>query len=228
MRLSAELKTFEARIGHTFAKSEFLLRAVTHASLSSPTRPDNQRLEFLGDRVLGLVMAEALLNADTGASEGQLAPRFNALVRKETCAEIARDIGLGDVLKLGRSEMLSGGRKKDALLGDAMEAVIAAVYLDAGFDAARALILRLWGGRIGAVEQDARDPKSSLQEWAQARAMPPPIYTEVLRDGPDHAPQFTVEVRLENGETDRARAGSKRIAEQMAARNLLARLGDLG
>lgn len=225
MRLSAELKTFEARIGHAFAKSELLLHAVTHASLSSPTRPDNQRLEFLGDRVLGLVMAEALLNADIAATEGQLAPRFNALVRKETCAEIARDIGLGDVLKLGRSEMLSGGRKKDALLGDAMEAVIAAVYMDAGFDAARALILRLWGARIVAVEQDARDPKSSLQEWAQARAMPPPVYTEVLRDGPDHAPQFTVEVRLENGETERARAGSKRIAEQIAARNLLARLG---
>ena len=174
MRVSAELKSFQTRIGYGFAKTELLLRAVTHASLSSATRPDNQRLEFLGDRVLGLVMAEALLNADAAASEGQLAPRFNALVRKETCAEIARDIGLGDVLKLGRSEMLSGGRKKDALLGDAMEAVIAAVYLDGGFDAARALILRLWGGRIGAVEQDARDPKSSLQEWAQGRTMPPP------------------------------------------------------
>ena len=228
MRLSAELRAFQTRIGYGFAKTELLLRAVTHASLSSATRPDNQRLEFLGDRVLGLVMAEALLNADAAASEGQLAPRFNALVRKETCAEIARDIGLGDVLKLGRSEMLSGGRKKDALLGDAMEAVIAAVYLDGGFDAARALILRLWGGRIGAVEHDARDPKSSLQEWAQGRTMPPPVYTEVGRDGPDHAPQFTVEVRLANGESERARAGSKRLAEQMAARSLLARLGGLG
>jgi ribonuclease III len=228
MRLSAELKTFESRIGHSFAKPELLLHAVTHASLSSATRPDNQRLEFLGDRVLGLVMSEALFKADTSATEGQLAPRFNALVRKETCAVIARDIGLGDVLKLGRSEMLSGGRKKDALLGDAMEALIAAVYLDAGFDTARALILRLWGARIGAVEQDARDPKSSLQEWAQARAMPPPLYTEVLRDGPDHAPQFTVEVRLENGEAERARAGSKRLAEQMAARSLLARMEGLG
>ncbi len=228
MRLSAELKLFETRIGHSFATSELLLRAVTHASLSSPTRPDNQRLEFLGDRVLGLVMSEALLNADLAATEGQLAPRFNALVRKETCAEIARDIGLGDVLKLGRSEMLSGGRKKDALLGDAMEAIIAAVYLDGGFDAARALILRLWGTRIGAVEQDARDPKSSLQEWAQARAMPPPAYTEIGRDGPDHAPMFTVEVRLENGTFERGKAGSKRIAEQMAARALLTRMENAG
>lgn len=224
MKLAADLKAFEARIGHTFRQPDLLLRAVTHASISSTTRPDNQRLEFLGDRVLGLVMAEALLGADIAASEGQLAPRFNALVRKEACAEVAREVGLGDVLKLGRSEMLSGGRRKEALLGDAMEAVIAAVYQDGGFDAARALILRLWGARIGAVEQDARDPKTSLQEWAQARAMPPPIYTEQGREGPDHQPIFTVEVRLESGEAELARAGSKRVAEQAAARALLARM----
>lgn len=224
MKLAADLKAFEARIGHTFRQPDLLLRAVTHASISSTTRPDNQRLEFLGDRVLGLVMAEALLGADMAASEGQLAPRFNALVRKEACAEVAREVGLGDVLKLGRSEMLSGGRRKEALLGDAMEAVIAAVYQDGGFDAARALILRLWGARIGAVEQDARDPKTSLQEWAQARAMPPPVYTEQGRIGPDHQPIFTVEVRLESGEAELARAGSKRVAEQAAARALLARM----
>ena len=224
MKLAADLKAFEARIGHTFRQPDLLLRAVTHASISSTTRPDNQRLEFLGDRVLGLVMAEALLGADMDASEGQLAPRFNALVRKEACAEVAREVGLGDVLKLGRSEMLSGGRRKEALLGDAMEAVIAAVYQDGGFDAARSLILRLWGARIGAVEQDARDPKTSLQEWAQARAMPPPIYTEQGREGPDHQPIFTVEVRLESGEAELARAGSKRVAEQAAARALLARM----
>ncbi len=224
MKISADLAAFMARIGHPFAKPDLLLRALTHASISSPTRPDNQRLEFLGDRVLGLVMADALLAADPGASEGQLAPRFNALVRKEACAEVARACGLGDVLKLGRSEMLSGGRRKDALLGDAMEALIAAVYLDAGFDAARALILRLWGDRIGAVKSDARDPKTSLQEWAQARAQQPPTYTEVARSGPDHEPQFTVEVRLQSGEAARATARSKRIAEQMAAQGLLARL----
>jgi ribonuclease-3 len=227
VRLAADLKAFEARIGHVFRTPELLLRAVTHASISSATRPDNQRLEFLGDRVLGLVMAEALLGADTAAAEGLLAPRFNALVRKETCAEVARDIGLGDVLKLGRSEMLSGGRRKEALLGDAMEAVIAAVYQDSGFDAARSLILRLWGNRIGAVEQDARDPKTSLQEWAQARAMPPPVYTEQGRTGPDHQPIFTVEVMLANGEAEAAQAGSKRVAEQAAARALLARMENL-
>ncbi len=228
MRLSAELKAFEGRIGHSFRQPELLLRAVTHASISSATRPDNQRLEFLGDRVLGLVMCEALLGADAKASEGQLAPRFNALVRKETCAEVAREVGLGDVLKLGRSEMMSGGRRKEALLGDAMEAVIAAVYLDAGFDGARALVLRLWAVRVGAVETDARDPKTSLQEWAQARAMPPPVYSELGREGPDHEPLFTVQVRLENGAAETASAKSKRIAEQLAARALLEHLKTAG
>jgi ribonuclease III len=224
MKLSADLLAFAARIGHEFAQPALLVRAVTHASLSSPTRPDNERLEFLGDRILGLVMAEALLKADPNASEGQLAPRFNALVRKETNADVAREIGLGEVLKLGRSEMMSGGRRRDALLGDAMEAVIAAVYMDAGFDTARALVLRLWGARIGAVAQDARDAKSALQEWAQGRGMAPPAYNELGRFGPDHQPIFTVEVRLDNGEAERAEAGSKRIAEQMAAKALLARM----
>ncbi len=224
MRLSADLKALEQRIGHSFSKPELLLRAVTHASISSATRPDNQRLEFLGDRVLGLVMAEALLSADQAASEGQLAPRFNALVRKESCADVARDIALGEVLKLGRSEMLSGGRRKEALLGDAMEALIASVYLDAGFEVAKALVLRLWGPRIGKVDVDARDPKTSLQEWAQARGMPPPLYRQMDRTGPDHEPIFTVEVTLEDGARETAQAGSKRAAEQQAARALLARL----
>lgn len=224
MRLSAELKAFEGRLGHHFATPDLLLRAVTHASIVSATRPDNQRLEFLGDRVLGLVMAEALLAADPEAREGKLAPRFNALVRKEACADVAREIGLGEVLKLGRSEMLTGGRRKEALLGDAMEAVIAAVFQDAGFDAARKLIRRLWADRIAAVEPDARDAKTSLQEWAQARAMPPPVYVETGRSGPDHAPVFTVQVTLADGQSTDATAVSKRAAEQTAARLLLGRI----
>ncbi len=224
MRLSADLKALESRVGHAFQRPELLVRAVTHSSMSSATRDDNQRLEFLGDRVLGLVMAEALLANDRSATEGQLAPRYNALVRKEACADVARQIDLGDVLKLGRSEMISGGRRKLALLGDAMEALIAAVYLDAGFDAARAMILRLWGDRIGAVEEDARDAKTALQEWAQARGFPPPKYVELQRSGPDHAPVFTMSAQLENGEAETATAGSKRQAEQAAAKALLDRL----
>lgn len=224
MKLSAELQDFQQRIGHVFARPELLVRAVTHSSVSSPTRGDNQRLEFLGDRVLGLVMAEALFAKDRDASEGQLAPRFNALVRKETCADVARQVELGAVLKLGRSEQLSGGRRKMALLGDAMEAVIAAVYLDGGFGAARDLVLRLWDARLTTVEADARDAKTALQEWAQARGQQPPVYTEVARTGPDHAPVFTVEARLQSGESARAEARAKRQAEQAAAEALLAQV----
>lgn len=226
MRLSAELHAFQARLGHDFEQPELLVEALTHSSMSSPSRNDNQRLEFLGDRVLGLVMAEALLEQDRAAAEGLLAPRFNALVRKEACAEVARELDLGAVLKLGRSEMLSGGRRKQALLGDAMEAVIAAVYLDGGFAAARAMVLRLWGARIAAVETDARDAKTSLQEWAQARGLAPPDYVETARSGPDHAPVFTIVARLASGESAEATAGSKRQAEQAAARALLDRLDD--
>ncbi|HKL65379.1 MAG TPA: ribonuclease III [Roseovarius sp.] len=224
MKLSGEMRAFSARLGHDFARPALLIEALTHSSISSPGRDDNQRLEFLGDRVLGLVMAEALLEADSAAAEGQLAPRFNALVRKETCAAVAREIDLGAVLKLGRSEMLSGGRRKEALLGDAMEAVIAAVYLDAGHAAARNAVRRLWGARIASVEADARDAKTSLQEWAQARGLPPPAYVETDRAGPDHAPVFTIEARLGSGECEAATAGSKRQAEQAAAGALLARL----
>ncbi|CUH82888.1 ribonuclease III [Thalassovita mediterranea] len=224
MKISAELDAFQGRIGYQFKQPELLVRAVTHSSKSSPTREDNQRLEFLGDRVLGLVMSEALLARDKGASEGQLAPRFNALVRKEACADVAKAIDLGAVLKLGRSEQMSGGRRKQALLGDAMEAVIAAVYLDADFETAKALVLRLWGDRIDTVESDARDPKTALQEWAQARKQTPPSYVELARSGPDHAPVFTIAVTLQSGESEQATAASKRQAQQAAAKALLDRL----
>ncbi|MGB7244922.1 MAG: ribonuclease III [Sulfitobacter sp.] len=224
MKLSADLRAFEGRIGYSFTQPELLNRAITHASMSSANRDDNQRLEFLGDRVLGLVMAEALLEIDAVATEGQLAPRFNALVRKETCADVAREIDIGTVLRLGRSEMLSGGRRKQALLGDAIEAVIAAVYLDGGFAHARDLILRLWGARVVQVDDDARDAKTALQEWAQARSLPPPEYTQTHREGPDHAPVFTIKATLTSGATASATAGSKRQAEQAAARALLTEL----
>jgi ribonuclease-3 len=224
MALSREISAFCDRLGHAFSDPALILRALTHSSLSSPTRPDNQRLEFLGDRVLGLVMAEAVLLRDPEAKEGQLAPRFNALVRKEACAEVAREIDLGAVLRLGKSEMTTGGRRKTALLGDAMEAVIAAVYLDAGFDAAQEVVLALWGDRLEGVAEDARDPKTALQEWAQGHGQAPPRYVEVDRTGPDHAPVFTMEARMESGEVARAEARVKRQAEQAAARALLERL----
>ena len=225
MKLSRELRAFQDRIGHRFADPALLVRATTHASFGEGGRSSNERLEFLGDRILGLVMAEALMDKDGDAREGQLAPRLNALVRKETCAEVAIECGLGDVLRLGKSERMTGGRRKQALLGDAMEAVIAAVYVDAGeagLDRARALILRLWGGRVAAVEADARDAKTTLQEWAQARGMTPPTYTTLGRDGPDHEPSFRIQATLSDGRAAVGRARTKRAAEQAAAAALLA------
>ena len=224
MRLSAELQAFSGRIGHTFKDPGLLITAVTHASRQSTDRSNNERFEFLGDRVLGLVMAEALLAADPTAAEGLLAPRLNALVRKETCAEVAREFELGEVLRLGRSEMISGGRRKDALLGDGLEAVIAAVYLDGGFAAAKRAVLNMWGRRIDTVDADARDAKTALQEWSQARLGAAPTYREVSREGPDHAPIFTIEVKLMSGERETAKAGAKRQAEQAAARAMLIRM----
>ncbi|WP_424933940.1 ribonuclease III [Amaricoccus macauensis] len=223
MKLSRALSDAAKRLGHGFTDPALLIEALTHPSMS--TRPNNQRLEFLGDRVLGLVISEELLAQDQDADEGKLAPRLNALVRKETCAEVATEIGLGEVLRMGRSEMLSGGRRKMAILGDAMEAVIAAVYLDGGLEAARSCILAHWADRI-AKAKDAQtvDAKTTLQEWAQARGQQPPVYVDLERSGPDHAPIFTVEVRLKNGESARGRAASKRGAQQQAAEALLMRL----
>ncbi|MEK9915573.1 MAG: ribonuclease III [Paracoccaceae bacterium] len=227
MKKSEAIRSFEQRLGYEFSNLSLLVEALTHSSIASDFRKDNQRLEFLGDRVLGLVMAEALLEIDQTAPEGTLAPRFNALVRKETCAEVARQIELGGVLKIGRSEMLSGGRRKDALLGDGMEAVIAAIYKDGGFEIAKTIIIQLWGDRIKNVKVDARDAKTMLQEWAQARGQNPPNYEVISRSGPDHAPDFLVKVILASGETSEAMAGSKRQAEQMAAKALLQKIGEV-
>jgi ribonuclease-3 len=215
-------------LGHRFGDPVLLEQAVTHPSATSPARPDNQRLEFLGDRVLGLIVAEALLAAYPGEAEGTLAPRFNALVRRETLAEIAAEIGLGEFLRLGRSEATGGGRRKKAILADAMEAVIAALFLDGGMAAAQHFILARWQRRIEAQDEAPMDAKTRLQEWAQGRGMPPPIYAVTGREGPDHAPRFTVEARLESGETAAGQASAKKQAEQIAAAALLARLGVSG
>ncbi|GMG80967.1 ribonuclease III [Paralimibaculum aggregatum] len=218
------LTAFAERIGHRFADPELLETALTHPSAGSPARPDNQRLEFLGDRVLGLVIAEALLEAYPKEAEGGLAPRLNALVRREALAEIAEEIGLGPEIRLGRSESMSGGRRKAAILADAMEAVIAAVYLDGGFAAAREAVLGLWAPRIRAVRAAPVDAKTKAQEWAQARGLAPPVYTALSRTGPDHAPRFTVEAALQTGARAEGTAASKKAAEQAAAEALLAAL----
>ncbi len=222
--LAAHAAALSERLGVPVIPSPRLDEALTHPSASTRARPDNQRLEFLGDRVLGLVMAEALFERFPEAEEGALAPRFNALVRKETCAEVAAGLGLGEMLRLGRSETMAGGRRKTAILGDAMEAVIAAIHLDSGPEAARAAILAAWGDRPAEAETTAPDAKTALQEWAQARGLAPPTYPEIDREGPDHAPVFTVAARLGRRAEATASAPSKRAAQQAAAAELLARL----
>ena len=209
------------RIGHPFADPALLAQALTHRSAGSP---HNERLEFLGDGVVNLIAAEALYARWPNADEGALTRARAELVRESSLADVARRFDLGARLTLGPGEMKSGGHRRDSILSDALEAVIAAVYLDAGFEAARAVVLALWGGRVGSVEADARDAKTALQEWAQGRGLPPPAYTEMGREGPDHQPLFTVEVRLSSGEAEVAQAGAKRQAEQAAARALLARM----
>ena len=221
MKVSSELAKFQDRLGYHFKELSFLIDAVTHSSASSSGKKNNQRLEFLGDRVLGLAIAKALLNSDSEASEGVLAPRFNMLVRKETCAEVAETIELGSVLKLGRSEIISGGRRKVSLVGDAMEAILAAIFLDGGFPAAEKIILSHWKDKIKKVAKDARDPKTELQEWAQSQGYSPPHYTVKARAGPDHDPLFEIEAKIENGFSSTGKAGSKREAEKLAAAALL-------
>lgn len=215
------LARLESVLEYRFSEPALLEQALTHPSASSAARPDNQRLEFLGDRVLGLIIAEALMMAFPGAAEGALAPRFNALVRRETLAEVAEDIELGQHLRLGRSENISGGRRKAAILADAMEAVIAALYNDGGLAAASAFVRRHWTARIDGVRSAPTDPKTALQEWAQGRGMAPPDYVETGRSGPDHAPIFSIRASLDTGETAEGKAGSKKLAEQAAAAALL-------
>ena len=209
---------------YRFKDPTLLMSALTHSSLNKPDQPDNQRLEFLGDRVLALVISEELIKTNPNAREGQLAPQLNALVRRETCAEVASSLGVGPALMIGKSEMISGGRSKVAILADAMEAIIAAIYLDGGLEKVRKFILRAWQEKLLIAPIASFEAKSYLQEWAQARGMPPPSYSEVERSGPDHAPIFMVKVILDNGEFAYGQASAKRPAQQQAAKNLLEKI----
>jgi len=218
-------REFAERLGHDFAEPGILERALTHASYTAGRTKsvrDYERLEFLGDRVLGLVVAELLFRLYPDANEGDLAPRLNALVRKETCAEVAEHLDLGAYLRLGPGEATAGGRKKAAILANACEAVIAALYLDGGLDVARGFIERYWADYLKTVSVTPKDSKSALQEWAQGRSLPPPVYEETERTGPDHAPSFCVRVTVEGFPPAAGEGTSKRAAEQAAAEAFLA------
>ena len=216
----------EARLGYKFADPELLNRALTHSSAISPARrvsQSYQRLEFLGDRVLGLVVADMLYRKMPKATEGDLSRSLNALVRKETCAAVARDLGLGPDLNLGDSEARTGGADKDAILGDAMESVIGAVYIDGGLAPAHELVERLFGGYVNQAGQERADAKTTLQEWAQGRGLEPPAYVEIDRTGPDHAPVFTIAIKLSGYPELTATGPSKKLAEHKAAEAFLIR-----
>jgi ribonuclease III len=222
---------FETALGYRFKDRSLLERALTHASARSSGRSsklvetDNERLEFLGDRVLGLAIAELLTESFPAASEGDLARRFNGLVRGETCAQVARKWGVGPHLILSDSEADSGGRDKENILADACEAILAGVFLEAGFDKARTLVRAHWAPLVASHGLEAGDAKSTLQEWAQAQGLAVPTYQEIARTGPDHAPIFTAEVRIDARRMAKGKGPSKRAAEQDAATQMLSTQG---
>ena len=224
---AAAVAELQARLGHDFADLALLERALTHASVGDGGRSvgrDNERLEFLGDRVLGLLTAERLIGLDPKASEGDMAPRLNALVSRHTCARVARRMNLGPALRLSGSETKSVGRDKDSILAGAVEAVFAALYQDGGLDAVRPVFLEYWAPEFDALGAPRpRDPKTALQEMAQGAGKPLPAYAVLSREGPDHAPTFTVEVTVEGLPPAAGHGASRQAAEKAAAQALIDR-----
>jgi ribonuclease-3 len=216
--LSASLSE---KLGYKFQDEALLRRELTHAGADS--EGSNERLEFLGDRVLGLVVSETLYRRYPGEDEGALTRRVHALVRWEACAKVGEEIGLWDHLVLTRSEA-AGGRARGPIVGSACEAAIAALYLDGGMGAARGFIERQWEKMFADPGADTRDAKTRLQEWAQARGRDgaAPVYSLKEQEGPDHAPRFVVEARVKGFDPVTGEGGSKRQAEQDAAAKLLA------
>lgn len=223
----AALDALEARIGHTFEKRALLQEALTHGSALDGARVKRSydRLEFLGDRVLGLVVSERLLAENKSIEEGELAPRYNALVNKHACAAAARAADLGAAVVLSPSEEANGGRGKEAILADICESVIAAIYLDAGLEAARAFIYRFWGEAFDDVKATPRDAKTALQEWAAAKKKGL-HYNVVDQTGPEHAPHFVIDAVVDGFPPSRGEGGSKRDAQRAAATAFLRARGE--
>ncbi len=224
---TARLKEVAGRLGHDFKDLKLLKRAMTHSSVIGDKQSSEsyQRLEFQGDRVLALMVTDMLMAEFPHANEGDLARRLTALVRNETCVEVARELNLGPAIYLGLGEAGSGGRRKKAILGDVCEAVIAAIYQDGGVKAARKFIERHWQPKMRRYNEAQRDSKTELQEWAQGKGQAVPDYQIVRRSGPDHAPEFLVSVFVEGSEPMLAAGASKRAAEHAAAYRLLLREG---
>lgn len=220
-----QLGVFQDRLGYHFAKPELLELALTHASTAGGV--NYERLEFLGDRVLGLIIAEHLYNIFASESEGGLAKRHAALVCTETLAQIALVLDLPDIVIASAAERAQGGATQENLLADCMEAIIGAVYLDGGLSRCTEMVVALWGDRVYTLQQPPMDSKTALQEWAQERRLPVPVYAIVSREGPDHAPFFHVSVTLRGFDPVTATGNSRRAAEKEAARLLLEKLNKI-
>jgi len=227
-RKKSDLSALEERLGYRFKDRALLDQALTHKSfVTGRKHASNQRLEFLGDRVLGLAIAEMLYASFPGNLEGELSQRHTALVRNETCVEVAQLLELGPHLRLAPGERNAGGERNPSILGDACEAVMGAMFLDGGYEAARQMIERYWRPLMTATAQAPRDAKALLQEWALGRGLPVPSYREVGRSGPDHKPEFRVSIELPGIEPAEGIGPSKREAERAAASSMLAREGIL-
>jgi ribonuclease-3 len=220
-----DIQAVEAILGHQFADRALITRALTHRSAVASDAAAYQRLEFQGDRVLALLVCDMLMSAFPREPEGALSKRLHLLVSRETLADIGHDIGLAVHMRLGGGlEAETEERKNPSILGDVLEAVIAALYRDGGLGAARAFVESHWHDRLTGDLTPPKDPKSALQEWAMARAKPLPTYREVTREGPPHAPIFTVSVEVVGAEPMTAQGPSKRLAERDAAHRLLQEL----
>lgn len=214
----------ERRIGHTFADRDLLERALTHASVGDGAKSvrHNERLEFLGDRVLNLCAAERLMALYPEAREGEMSRQLASLVNYHACARAAQRAGLPEAMRLSASATKVGARKSDAVLGDACEALIAGLYIDGGLECARAFFLKFWAEEFDELsEPRIKDPKTQLQEWAQGRGLPLPAYGVVAREGPAHAPCFTVQVAVDGFPPERAQGRSRQDAEKAAAMVML-------
>ncbi|MGY9055498.1 MAG: ribonuclease III [Alphaproteobacteria bacterium] len=222
---AATASALTALAGHTFANADLLGAALTHPSLGERTsRNQYERLEFLGDRVLALTIAEILFERFPDEDEGALSKRLVGLVRREALAGVADGIRLGDHIRISPSARAGSGKARESMLADACEALIGALFLDGGLDPARNFIRRHWGALLDANSRPPRDPKTALQEWFQGRGLQRPVYTVIDQEGPAHAPVFTVEITTESGHAQSATGSNKRAAEQTAAELLLAAL----
>ena len=216
---SASFKKLEDIIGYEFRDQHLLERALTHSSTNDDF--NYQRLEFLGDRVLGLVIAHALFEKFRGENEGGLAKRHTALVQGTTCAIIGQEHNIGDFIILSDAERDAGGNLNENIISDVVESLLGAIYIDGGYEAAQQVILKLWGKNIETLEAAPQDPKTELQEWVQARALALPRYDIIGKSGPDHAPVFIVQLIIEGFDSVMAEGSTRRQAEKTVARTML-------